>query len=262
MAILVYSRRRYDSFSHFRPLYTSNLPGYWRVSHLKTRKIHEHLASLCFQSWPSYAQSNTASAECGTGKTLISLGAMFVHSGGKPFTALVMAPPQLTLKWCRETLLTLLRVRVFLIDGVRNGVGSNGHTGLNEVRLRHLPGLQNTLICSRLCARNRSEVPPPTEAFRACHPSSTFGDALLHLRQRPGTLCSIHSPASRGGKIKHCPSKNRRNTPYGIVWQNRFHRRMDTKRKVGRADSQAGFGVRFGVHFSTKRGRFGGFQRL
>jgi superfamily II DNA or RNA helicase len=37
-----------------------------------------------------------AIAECGTGKTLISLGAMFVHSGGKPFTALVMAPPQLT----------------------------------------------------------------------------------------------------------------------------------------------------------------------
>jgi len=75
-------------------------------------------------------------AECGTGKTLISLGAMFVHSGGKPFTALVMAPPQLTLKWCRETLLTLPRVRVFLIDGVRNSVGSNGHTGVNEVRLR------------------------------------------------------------------------------------------------------------------------------
>ena len=48
-----------------------------------------------------------AIAECGTGKTLISLGAMFVHSGGKPFTALVMAPPQLTLKWCRETFLTL-----------------------------------------------------------------------------------------------------------------------------------------------------------
>src|SRR2546427_10847708 len=33
-----------------------------------------------------------AIAECGTGKTLISLGAMFVHSGGKPFTALVRAP--------------------------------------------------------------------------------------------------------------------------------------------------------------------------
>src|SRR4029077_20542392 len=95
-----------------------------------------------------------AIAECGTGKTLISLGAMFVHSGGKPFTALVMAPPQLTLKWCRETLLTLPRVRVFLIDGVRNGVGSNGYTGVNEVRIRNgrivRERLQSTLSDLRL----------------------------------------------------------------------------------------------------------------
>ena len=101
-----------------------------------------------------------AIAECGTGKTLISLGAMFVHSGGKPFTALVMAPPQLTLKWCRETLLTLPRVRVFLIDGVRNGVGSNGHTGVNEVRLRNgrilREGLQSTLSDLRLRKQFRS----------------------------------------------------------------------------------------------------------
>jgi hypothetical protein len=31
-------------------------------------------------------------AECGTGKTLISLGAMYVHSEGRPFTALAMVP--------------------------------------------------------------------------------------------------------------------------------------------------------------------------
>ena len=41
-------------------------------------------------------------AACGTGKTLISLGSMYVHSKGRPFTALVMVPPQLTMKWCRE----------------------------------------------------------------------------------------------------------------------------------------------------------------
>ena len=98
--------------------------------------------------------SAAAIAECGTGKTLISLGAMFVHSKGEPFTALVMVPPQLTMKWCRETMLTLPRVRVFLIDGVRNGVGSNGHTGVNEVRLRNgrivREGLQTTLSDLRL----------------------------------------------------------------------------------------------------------------
>jgi hypothetical protein len=31
-------------------------------------------------------------AECGTGKTLISLAALHVHSDGRPFTAIVMAP--------------------------------------------------------------------------------------------------------------------------------------------------------------------------
>lgn len=104
--------------------------------------------------------SAAAIAECGTGKTLISLGAMFVHSKGEPFTALVMVPPQLTMKWCRETLLTLPRVRVFLIDGVRNGVGSNGHTGVNEVRLRNgrivREGLQTTLSDLRLRRQFRS----------------------------------------------------------------------------------------------------------
>lgn len=95
-----------------------------------------------------------AIAECGTGKTLMSLGAMLVHADGKPFTALVMAPPQLTLKWCREAILTLPRVRVFLIDGIRNGVGSNGYTGVNEVRLRSgrvvREGLHTTLSDLRL----------------------------------------------------------------------------------------------------------------
>jgi hypothetical protein len=58
-------------------------------------------------------------AECGTGKTLISLGALHVHSGRKPFTALAMVPPQLVEKWAREAFLTLPRVRVFFVDGLR-----------------------------------------------------------------------------------------------------------------------------------------------
>ena len=106
------------------------------------------------------ANSAGAIAECGTGKTLISLGAMHVHANGRPFTALVMVPPQLTMKWCRECLLTLPRVRVFLIDGVRNGVGSNGHTGVNEVRLRNgrivREGMQTTLSELRLRKDSKS----------------------------------------------------------------------------------------------------------
>src|SRR5215469_7271582 len=82
-------------------------------------------------------RSAGAIAEFGTGKTLISLGAIFVHAKGKPFTALAMVPPQLVTKMARECFLTLPRVRVFLIDGIRNGAGSNGFAGVNEVRLRN-----------------------------------------------------------------------------------------------------------------------------
>jgi len=88
-------------------------------------------------------------AECGTGKTLISLGAVHLHSDRKPFTALTMVPPQLVEKWAREAFLTLPRVRVFFIDGLRTPTSSIGHAGVNEVRLRHgriiREGLRTTL---------------------------------------------------------------------------------------------------------------------
>jgi hypothetical protein len=88
-------------------------------------------------------------AECGTGKTLISLGAVHVHSDRRPFTALAMVPPQLVEKWAREAFLTLPRVRVFFIDGLRTPTSSVGHAGINEVRLRNgriiREGLRTTL---------------------------------------------------------------------------------------------------------------------
>jgi hypothetical protein len=88
-------------------------------------------------------------AECGTGKTLISLGAVHVHSDRKPFTALAMVPPQLVEKWAREAFQTLPRVRVFFIDGLRTPTSSVGNAGVNEVRLRSgriiREGLRTTL---------------------------------------------------------------------------------------------------------------------
>ena len=75
-------------------------------------------------------------AECGAGKTLIALGSMFVHSAGRPFSALVMAPPHLVLKWGRETIQTLPNVRVFLIEDMRNGGNPREPHGIHEARLR------------------------------------------------------------------------------------------------------------------------------
>ncbi len=109
-----------------------------------------------------WERSNAAAAiaECGTGKTLISLGAIHCHAGQRPYTALSMVPPQLVEKWARECFLTLPRVRVFVIDGIRNGVGSNGYTGVNEVRLRNgrivREGLRTTLSDLRLRKDARS----------------------------------------------------------------------------------------------------------
>ena len=94
-------------------------------------------------------------AECGTGKTLISLAALHVHSNGRPFTAIVMAPGHLTLKWSKEALETIPRLRVFLIDGLRDRVrDSSTPCGVNEVKLRRgqivREGLHTTLTDLRL----------------------------------------------------------------------------------------------------------------
>jgi superfamily II DNA or RNA helicase len=75
-------------------------------------------------------------AECGTGKTLISLSAIHVHSQGRPYAALAMVPPHLVQKWAREALLTIPGIRVFLIDDMRNGGDEKVPHGVNEVRLR------------------------------------------------------------------------------------------------------------------------------
>jgi superfamily II DNA or RNA helicase len=100
------------------------------------------------------ARTGMVIAECGTGKTLISLGAIHVHSEGKPSTSLAMVPPHLVEKWAREAFLTLPGVRIFLIDDLRNGGDKNKSHGVNEVRLRHgrvvREGFQTTLSELRL----------------------------------------------------------------------------------------------------------------
>ena len=100
------------------------------------------------------ARTGMVVAECGTGKTLISLGAIHVHCEGRPFTAMAMVPPHLVEKWAREAFLTLPGVRVFIIDDLRNGGDENRHHGVNEVRLRQgrilREGLNTTLSELRL----------------------------------------------------------------------------------------------------------------
>lgn len=106
------------------------------------------------------ARSAKVIAECGTGKTLISLGAMHIHNEGRPFTALAMVPPHIVEKWAREAFQTIPGIRVFLLDSLRNGCGENVPQGVNEVRLKHgamvRDGLRSTLTDLRLHKSYRS----------------------------------------------------------------------------------------------------------
>jgi len=120
------------------------------------------------------ARAAAVIAECGTGKTLISLGSIYVHSKGRPFTALVMVPPQLTEKWAREAFLTVPRVRVFLIDGLRDS-NTSSPNGIHEVKLRHgrivRDGLHTMLTDLRLRGGSRS---PRTRWDELCSSPSVF----------------------------------------------------------------------------------------
>src|ERR1039458_3538444 len=107
--------------------------------------------------WQLASNANVV-AECGSGKTLIALGSMLVHSAVRPYSGLVMAPPHLVEKWARETFLTLPQVRVFLIDDMRNGGDPTQPHGINEVRLRRgeivREGLHTSLAELRRLGRN------------------------------------------------------------------------------------------------------------
>ena len=106
------------------------------------------------------ARTAKVMAECGTGKTLISLGAIHVHSDGRPYTALAMVPPHLVEKWAREAFLTIPGIRVFLIDDMRNGGDEKVPHGVNEVRLKRgaiaREGLRTSLSDLRLKKQHTS----------------------------------------------------------------------------------------------------------
>ena len=117
------------------------------------------------------ARAGAVIAECGTGKTLISLAAVQTHAEDRPFTALAMVPPQLVEKWCREAILTLPRVRVFIIDGLRTPTNSNSHHGVNEVKLRNKRIVREGLRTSLTELRLRKTSPSARKRWDSLCPS-------------------------------------------------------------------------------------------
>ena len=153
-------------------------------------------------------------AECGAGKTLIALGSMFVHSAGRPFSALVMAPPHLVLKWGRETIQTLPSVRVFLIEDMRNGGNPREPHGIHEARLRRgeivREGMHTTLAELRRLGRDGWRKLCPESAifcmgrekaklsyfWKHCYGKSRSGKFLGALTN-PDTGCPIETDGMR-----------------------------------------------------------------
>src|SRR5262249_24163179 len=104
---------------------------------LRTPFAAQRLAAMgVVRRWHE-AKSAAIVAECGTGKTLMALSAVHVHSGGKPYASLVLCPPAIVEKWCREIFLTVPGARVFMVDGLRTPTASGSVLcGVNEVRYR------------------------------------------------------------------------------------------------------------------------------
>ncbi len=113
-------------------------------------------------------------AECGTGKTLMSLGAVHVHANGDPYTAIAMVPPHLVEKWAREAIQTIPRIRVFMVDDLRNAGDPKVPHGVNEVRLQGKrivrKGLRTTLTDLRL----RKSYKSARERWAAICPGPTL----------------------------------------------------------------------------------------
>jgi len=91
----------------FPPLYRPGDPIAPEIERLRRKPYPAQLVAICgiLRRWEA-ARTAAVIAECGTGKTLISLGAMNAHARGKQYNAVVMMPPQLVEKWARECFLT------------------------------------------------------------------------------------------------------------------------------------------------------------
>jgi hypothetical protein len=113
------------------------------------------------------ARSVRIVGECGTGKTLMSIGVAHAHAKGKPYATISMCPPHLVYKWAREVFETIPRARVFVIYDVRNGGDRSKPHGVVEVGLKNREivhkGLKTSLFelrsMGRAGWRKRCSVP-------------------------------------------------------------------------------------------------------
>jgi hypothetical protein len=122
----------------YQPVHQPGDPLSPEMAKLKRRPLPaQALAIMGTAKFLIHSKAAKIVAECGTGKTLMSMSTCFVHAAGKRFTAIVMCPPHLPKKWAREVFLTIPNVRVFLIEDMRNNGDPKKPHGINEVILRN-----------------------------------------------------------------------------------------------------------------------------
>jgi N12 class adenine-specific DNA methylase len=115
---------------------------------LRTPLPAQALAITGLAKYLKKARAARIVAECGAGKTFMSLGTMHVHAGTKPYKALVMCPPHIVHKWAREALLTVPNARAFIVEDLRNGGDPKNTHGIVEVKLEN----GSTVVKGRIIA--------------------------------------------------------------------------------------------------------------
>jgi hypothetical protein len=136
---------------------------------LRTPLPAQALAITGLAKYLKTARSARIVAECGAGKTFMSLGTMHVHAGEKPYTSIVMCPPHIVHKWAREALLTIPNARAFLVEDLRNGGDPKNAHGIVEVKLEKgltvIRGIKTTLPRLRSMGRKGWRMRCPQPAF-------------------------------------------------------------------------------------------------
>jgi hypothetical protein len=188
----------------FPPLHAVDDPPSPMIAKLLRRAYPAQVLAIMglVRRWQQ-ARAGAVIAECGTGKTLISLGAVHTHAEGRRFSALAMVPPQLVEKWARESFLTLPSVRVFLIDGLRTPTSAKGHYGVNEVKLRNGRIVREGLKTGLSELRLRKASPSARKRWdEICRSSAVF--VVGRDRAKLGYFWRHAYRVSRSGRYQGC----------------------------------------------------------
>jgi hypothetical protein len=138
----------FDYLRHFGPSLAERILETYPPLQSTKDPVAPSLANLLRKPLPAQALAITGTAkylrrakaarivaECGAGKTLMALGAIYVLSEERPTTTLVMCPSHIVHKWAREVLTSVPRARTFLIEDMRNGGDPTKPHGVCEVKL-------------------------------------------------------------------------------------------------------------------------------